>query len=91
MEYSDEWWKPYEFYCTSPNGSQSDNSISAGICNSNQKYFGNLFPNPSFPDGFMNQDWFGIMSISKNPVIGDPDIISPRASSYNRSSSTMAG
>jgi hypothetical protein len=76
MEYSDEWWKPYEFYCTSPSASQAANSISAGICNSNQKYFGNLFP--AFPDDFMNQEWFGIVAISPSVIVGDPDIVTPR-------------
>ena len=81
MEYSDEWWKPYEFYCTNPNDSQYDNSISAGICNSNKKYFGNPFS--AFPDSFMNQDWFGAMAISPNPVTGGPDIMAPRADYSN--------
>ncbi|MBF0490357.1 MAG: immunoglobulin domain-containing protein [Candidatus Omnitrophica bacterium] len=76
MEYSDEWWKPYEFYCTNVNYSQYNNEISAGICNSNAKYFG--FPSFSNPDGFSNENWFGLMNISKNPVAGAADIISPR-------------
>ena len=76
MEYSDEWWKPYEFYCTNPDVSQTVNAASAGICNSNQKYFGNPFP--AFPDDFMNQDWFGVVAISPNSF-GDPDIVTPRS------------
>lgn len=83
MEYSDEWWKPYEFYCTNPNDSQYNNAISAGICNSNQKYFGNPYPYYPYPGGFESQEWFGIMSISPNPVVGGPDIMSPRAVYYD--------
>jgi len=87
MEYSDEWWKPYEFYCTNPNVSQNDNSISAGICNSNQKYFGT--PYSASPDGFSNEEWFGIMSISPNAA-GLPDIMSPRTVYYNLQSQWLS-
>jgi len=74
MEYSDEWWKPYEFYCTSPNS--PNNATSSSVCNSNQKHFG--FPFSPSPDGFSNEEWYGVMAISPNPVAGGPDIMTPR-------------
>lgn len=77
MEYSDEWWKPYEFYCTSPANSQSNNTISAGICNSNPKYFGVI--QLTSPDQFTNEEWYGVMSINPNPAVGGADLLTPRA------------
>ena len=76
MEYSDEWWKPYEFYCTSYENGGYNNSISAGICNSNQTYFG--FPFLSSNDGYSNEKWYGIVAISRNPQVGGADIVTPR-------------
>ncbi|MBF0570691.1 MAG: hypothetical protein HQL12_02345 [Candidatus Omnitrophica bacterium] len=71
MEYSDEWWKPYEFYC-------GNNSSS---CDSTQNHFGS--PYSVFPDHYMNQEWFGIMAISSNqtsssPLQWGPDTMTPR-------------
>ena len=88
MEYSDEWWQPYEFYCTSPNASQSNNAISAGICNSNQKFFG--APDYTSPDDFKNEEWFGVMSISPSSTAGDPDKVSRRAVYYDLKSNWQA-
>jgi len=70
MEYSDEWWKPYEW-------------IDGGIHNNNQDYFGtgpvdgSCPPDgkidwwPPSPDNFFNAEWFGIMAISLDG--SDPD------------------
>lgn len=88
MEYSDEWWKPSEWYCTNTSLPQSSNAVSAGICNSNHKYFG--FPNSAFPDNFSNEEWYGVMSISPNPVIGDPDVMAPRPVYYQLQSQWQA-
>ncbi len=86
FEYSDEWWKSYEFYCTTPNPNnnpaiQAENVISATICNSTHKYFG--FPETWSPDNFSNEEWFGIMSISSNnngtTINGQPDVMTPRS------------
>ena len=76
MEYSDEWYKPYEFYCTSPADTQVENASSTTICNSTHKYYG--FIQAVFPDQFTNEEWYGMMGISVNPVAGGPDVISPR-------------
>ena len=75
MEYSDEWWKPWEW-------------LDGGIYNSTQEHFGHGptdtdcdgIPDwyPPTPDTFFNEEWFGIMAISLNPIAGDPDIMTPR-------------
>ncbi|MBF0532152.1 MAG: hypothetical protein HQL23_03540 [Candidatus Omnitrophica bacterium] len=72
MEYSDEWWKPYEFYCSN----QSDR------CNAEQEYFGMPFWG-SFPDNFSNEEWFGIMSVNPNSVAGGADVVAPRKVYYD--------
>ncbi len=76
MEYADEWWKPNEFYCTNAGAGQTNNAVSSGICNANQKLFG--FPETSSPDNFSNEEWYGVMSISANPVAGGADLVAPR-------------
>ena len=72
MEYSDEWWKPYEFLCgfNSPqcNSAQNHFCDSGSVCQD----FG------AFPDRAMNQEWFGIMHISLNPNPVGSDIMTPR-------------
>ncbi|GEM_PF-3562131 len=71
MAYADEWWKPSEWLC-------GDNSPS---CNSTQNHFGSLFS--AFPDGIMNQEWFGIMAIEHNPFSPQGmDIMQPRKLYY---------
>lgn len=81
MEYSDEWWKPYEWQC----------GANSNACNSTQNHFGygprdSSCPAdgvadwvPPFPDHFFNEEWWGIVSIApntQNPF--GPDIVTPR-------------
>jgi parallel beta-helix repeat protein len=78
MSYSDEWWKPYEW-------------MDGGIHNSEQNHFGSgptdtdCPPDavvdwyPASPDNFFNQEWWGIMAISRpSPDTGGVDIMTPR-------------
>ena len=30
------------------------------------------------PDGYMNEEWFGVMALEPNPIPGQPDILHPR-------------
>jgi len=85
MEYSDEWWKPNEWFC-------GDNS---NECNSKQNHFGSgpkdtscpadgkMDWHPPSPDNFFNAEWWGIMAIAANPddPFG-PDIMKPRKVYY---------
>ncbi len=66
MEYSDEWWKPYEWLC----GNNSD------VCNSTQNHYGE-YPFAS-PDNIANEEWYGVMAIKYNPNPQNPDIVTPR-------------
>jgi phosphodiesterase/alkaline phosphatase D-like protein len=79
MEYSDEWWKPYEWHC-------GNDSVA---CNNTQNYFGTgpqdycpadgkIDYNPPSNDKYWNAEWWGIMRISRNPLAYQPDIITPR-------------
>ncbi|MBF0570678.1 MAG: immunoglobulin domain-containing protein [Candidatus Omnitrophica bacterium] len=82
MEYSDEWWKPNEWMCSVPNpyndpAIQAENVQSVAYCISTHSNFG-IYPYPPAPDDFSNEQWFGMMSISQNPVVGGPDIMTPR-------------
>ncbi len=84
MEYSDEWWKPYEW-------------IDGGTHNSTQEHFGFGKPDsncngvidngdgapPPVPDGFFDEEWWGIMQISSNPIPFSPDVMSPRNIYYS--------
>jgi hypothetical protein len=65
MEYSDEWWKPSEWYCTSPYTGQDENAKRVAKCISNQNHFGHM--DAGFPDGFSSEQWYGVMSIARNP------------------------
>jgi len=56
-------------------------------CQSNHSFFGNPYPN--FPDGYMNQEWFGLMSISQNTISQDPDKMTQRAASYIWTSASL--
>ncbi len=57
MEYSDEWWKPWE--------SGTNN-------NATHDYSGH--ESTATPDGFINEEWLGIMAISQ----GAPNVVTPR-------------
>ena len=79
MEYSDEWWKPYEW-------------IDGGIHNATQNHFGNgpldescppdgvIDSAPAFPDQYMHQEWFGIVRIQGDGF--NEDIVNPREVYY---------
>ena len=80
MEYSDEWWKPYEWQC----------GTSSPTCNSQQNHFGfgptdqscppDGIPDwtPPFPDQFINEEWFGIVKISSGTGPFPTDVVTPR-------------
>jgi len=36
------------------------------------------FEKPSSPDGFSNEEWFGVMEIEEDPLPQNPDIVTPR-------------
>ena len=82
MEYSDEWWKPSEWYCAKPNLSQEENTKLVEKCNSTQDHFGH--PDNGAPDGFSSEEWFGIMSIAPNPSDPKgPDLMKERKVYFN--------
>jgi hypothetical protein len=85
MSYSDEWWKPWEWMC----GDDSDN------CNSTQGYAGESAQvvdcstgenatgrEVPAPDKFFNAEWWGIMSIAKDPLKYGYDQMKPRSAYY---------
>ncbi len=81
MEYSDEWWKPNEWYCANQYLGQEDNEKLVKDCNRTQHHFG--FPSGSAPDGFSAEQWFGIMSIAPNPSDPTgPDVMTERKVYY---------
>ena len=67
-EYSDEWWKSR--YSTDSNCTDIDPAYH-GTCG---------FDDTSQPDGYSNEEWWGIMKIAKNGA--NPDIVTPRAVYY---------
>lgn len=81
MEYSDEWWKPYEW-------------LGGGIYNDVQNNFGfgpidtDCPPDgepdwfPFFPDQFFDEEWWGIMSIEFGAPY-TPDVMTPREVYYS--------
>ncbi|MFH1232132.1 MAG: polymorphic toxin-type HINT domain-containing protein [Planctomycetota bacterium] len=94
MEYSDEWWKPYEWMC--------DDLNKNGYCDDDDLFFfatwekfgyGPLDTScprdgvadwiPPAPDKFFNEEWFGIMSIEKNGQPYAPDIMTSRQVYYS--------
>ncbi|MFH1710976.1 MAG: LamG-like jellyroll fold domain-containing protein [Nanoarchaeota archaeon] len=66
MAWSDEWWKGEAFGC---NGSKYTHEYHCGH---------DAFPTP---DGFSNEEWFGIMRTVDNGT--SPDILEPRQSYYD--------
>ena len=65
MEYSDEWWKPYEWQCSD-----------SAACNSRQDHFGYITSNA--PDNFWHEEWWGLMKISRNADPTKVDVMTPR-------------
>lgn len=80
VEYTDEWWKPYEWLCGT--GSQ--------VCNSNLDHFGYGPEDTSCPadgvpdyfppsqDNFFNEEWFGIFSIAPSGIQYGEDVLTPK-------------
>jgi hypothetical protein len=68
MAYSDEWWKGK--YSTDP-GCPDNNPAFHSTCG---------YPSTSHPDGYSNEEWWGIMRTVDNSSI--PDIMEPRAVYY---------
>ena len=64
MEYSDEWWKPYEWFCVDMNLDQEQNAKRVETCNGTHDHAGLL--NSSFPEGYSAEKWYGIMSVERN-------------------------
>ncbi|MBF0483990.1 MAG: hypothetical protein HQL25_04725 [Candidatus Omnitrophica bacterium] len=67
MEYSDEWWKPYEWQC----------GTDSAVCNNTQNHFG-FGPVGNAPDQFMNEEWWGLVKIAKNSDPAGADFVTPR-------------
>ncbi|MEW6419257.1 MAG: LamG-like jellyroll fold domain-containing protein [Nitrospirota bacterium] len=68
MAYSDEWWKGK--YSTDP-GCPDNNPTFHSTCG---------YPSTSHPDGYSNEEWWGIMRTVDNGT--NPDIMEPRAVYY---------
>lgn len=68
MAYSDEWWKGK--YSTDPECSDNDPAIH-GTCG---------YVTSSHPDGYANEEWWGIMRTMDNGA--NPDIMEPRKVYY---------
>jgi subtilase family serine protease len=89
MAYSDEWWKPYAWQCEIDNDPLTT-ANGPGGCNLVQNYFGFgpqdqscpqdgiIDSTPPAADHFFNEEWWGIMSITKDSRPGYPDVMTPR-------------
>jgi len=89
MAYSDEWWKPYAWLCEIDND-PTTTANGPGGCNLTQNIFGfgpadhscpadgTIDWTPPAADQFFNEEWWGIMAISKDSRPGYPDIMTPR-------------
>lgn len=82
MEYSDNWWQPYDWIC---NNYPYNTYGNAAFCQSNHFYFGegpgSAWSNTSAlssPDHYFNEAWFGIMGISNSSPQTQPDTMHPR-------------
>ena len=67
-EYSDEWWKGS--LAIDPNCQDTDSS-SQGLCG---------YMSSFHPDGYANEEWWGIMRVQKDGT--NPDIMIPRVAYY---------
>jgi uncharacterized repeat protein (TIGR02543 family) len=72
MAYSDEWWKGYS---TTPSGCPKG---STDFCPDNDPAYHSTcgYPASSHPDGYSNEEWWGIMRTKDNGP--NPDIMEPR-------------
>lgn len=69
MAYSDEWWKG------------KFDSVKAGCPDSDPAYHSFCgYATASHPDGYANEEWWGILRTKKNGV--NPDILEPRTAYY---------
>ncbi len=79
MEYSDEWWKSHQWPAA---------EIAAHLLTHDYKGFNFAQLNPNaLPDGFMNEEWWGVMAIE--PVAGSVDRVIPRRAFYELYSPTV--
>lgn len=63
FQYADGWWK---------HGGQWSPSAVTHDCG----YTPDVHAGP---DGYMNEEWYGVMALEPNPIPGQPDILRPRA------------
>ncbi len=94
MAYSDEWWKPYEWMCDDLDGNGRCDPSDTFFYGTQEKFgFGPTDTScprdgvidwyPEAPDNFFNEEWWGVMSISRPiPDTGGPDIMDPRQVYY---------
>ncbi len=95
MEYSDEWWKPNEWGCAEGITDETEAKEAVALCNRTQEYLGSgprdfscpkngTFDDaedyiPAAPDQYNNEEWWGIMSISKKSAESmEADVMTPR-------------
>ena len=79
MEYSDEWWKPFNWIIPI-----ADSSVHNyyGFGPQDTDCDGNIDWYPPSPDNFFNEEWWGVMSVASNPDCTSPDILIPRMVYY---------
>jgi len=78
MEYSDEWWKVKDYSSAPPNcplPCEGWNAWGHSICGTSRELV-------AFPDGFSNEEWYGIVRPVKASNPGDPDVMQPREAYY---------
>jgi len=90
MEYSDEWWKPYDWICSNlPYIDETPYPADPGMadiyCHWNHLNFG-FGPGSSWgsfyastPDHYFNEEWWGLMSTSNAAPETQIDTMTPRA------------
>ena len=81
MEYSDEWWKSSEEDLANPYLKPKDRVKLMKKYGSVHKHLG--YKDGGLPGRYASREWFGIMSISRNPDPKGPDLMSERKVYYN--------
>jgi hypothetical protein len=76
MEYSDEWWKPYEWMYLGSNYVQDHFGYGPRDTDCPPDGVPDWYP-PS-PDSYFNEEWWGVMAIEENPIPYQPNIMNPR-------------
>ncbi len=81
MEYSDEWWKPWEWI---EGGAHNDEHNGYGYGPQDTSCPRDGIPDwiPPAPDQFFNEEWFGIMAIGFGAPF-TPDVMYPRQVYYS--------